>query len=102
MATVTYYGPDDQIATKVVLSIFAGDGELTALERWYSRGGDVRLDTSISREIGQMVRQHGVSSLGITEHIIGCPHEPGRDFPEGQSCPECQFWADNDSIGGGD
>jgi hypothetical protein len=24
--------------------------------------------------------------------VIGCPHEEGIDFPEGQECPYCPFW----------
>jgi len=23
---------------------------------------------------------------------IGCPHEEGLDFPEGEDCPFCPFW----------
>ena len=23
---------------------------------------------------------------------MGCPHEEGEDFPEGEDCPFCPFW----------
>ena len=24
---------------------------------------------------------------------MGCPHEEGEDFPDGEDCPFCPFWA---------
>jgi uncharacterized protein len=24
---------------------------------------------------------------------VGCPHEPGVDYPPGSVCPLCPFWA---------
>ena len=27
---------------------------------------------------------------------LGCPHEEGVDYPEGQICPQCPFWAHRD------
>jgi hypothetical protein len=32
---------------------------------------------------------HGCS----TDRNMGCPHEEGEDFPDGEDCPFCPFWA---------
>lgn len=29
-------------------------------------------------------------------YIIGCPHEEGIDYPDGQVCPQCPFCAHRD------
>jgi hypothetical protein len=28
--------------------------------------------------------------------ILGCPHEEGIDYPKGQVCPQCPYWAHRD------
>jgi hypothetical protein len=28
--------------------------------------------------------------------MLGCPHEEGIDYPEGEACPECPYWAGRD------
>jgi hypothetical protein len=38
----------------------------------------------------------GVKSVVMTDRIIGCPHEQGADYPEGDVCPQCPFWAHRD------
>src|SRR5258707_15170212 len=40
-----------------------------------------------------MIRREGCKSLAMLEEINGCPHQEGIDYPEGTSCPKCQFWA---------
>src|SRR5438270_3112349 len=30
---------------------------------------------------------------GMIEEINGCPHEEGQDYPLGEVCPACPFWA---------
>ena len=32
----------------------------------------------------------------MTESIIGCPHEEGKDYPDSQVCPQCPFWGNRD------
>ena len=32
---------------------------------------------------------HGVRSVAASSGNMGCPHEEGEDFPEGEDCP---FW----------
>lgn len=97
IATIAYYGPDDQVASKVAVGIIARDGDdLIALERWYSEDTDVRRDAGINQAILDFIEQHDVKSVVVTDGILGCPHEEGIDYPRGETCPECPFWADRD------
>jgi hypothetical protein len=36
----------------------------------------------------------------MPEAIIGCPHEEGTDYPEGEACPQCPFWQGRDRFKG--
>lgn len=97
VGTVALYGPDDRKATKVAVGIILGEGEEAAeLERWFSEGSDVRNDPEIQQAVVEFLRGNEVKSVVITDGIIGCPHEEGIDYPEGESCPQCPFWANRD------
>ena len=97
VATVAFYGPDDTHATKVAVGIVAAEGaRAEALERWFAEERDVRSDPAIERAILDFIQRHGVKSVVMTDRIIGCPHEEGVDYPEGQACPRCLFWAHRD------
>jgi hypothetical protein len=101
VATIAWYGPDDQRASKVAVGIVMEDGgEPQALERWYSKDRDLRADRIVGSEIQQFIRSHGVKSVVVTDGIIGCPHEEGKDYPDGQTCPQCPFWAGRDRWAG--
>jgi hypothetical protein len=97
LATVAYYGPDASRATKVVVGIvLAENAEVTDLERWSSEIVDVRLDRVVNGEILQFIQAHEAKTVVMSPGIIGCPHEEGVDYPEGEVCPHCPFWADRD------
>ena len=101
IATVAYYGPDDQRASKVAVGIVVKEGEYPSfLERWYSEQTDVRVDPGINRKIITFIQLHGAKSVAIADRIIGCPHEEGKDYPEGSACPQCPFWANRDRFSG--
>jgi hypothetical protein len=101
LATIAWYGPDDQRASKVAVSIILeDDADPHALERWFSKDDDIRQDRVIGAEIQQFIRSHGVKSVAVTETIIGCPHEEGVDYPEGETCPQCPFWVGKDRWAG--
>lgn len=96
VGTIAFYGPTDKVATKVVASIVpdedAGAGEV---QKWYSES-DVRQDETILEEIKEFLAMHGARSVAMPERIIGCPHEEGIDYPEGEECPACPFWKGRD------
>lgn len=29
----------------------------------------------------------------MTKGMMGCPQEEGIDYPMGEACPQCPFWA---------
>ena len=100
LATVAFYGPDDKLASKVVVSVFlAESNEPDFLKRWHSKGGnDVRQDLDIGEQILTFLKPHAPRSTVVTEGIIGCPHEEGVDYPEGTYCPHCPYWAGRDRF----
>jgi hypothetical protein len=98
IATVGFYGPTDQRASKVVVGVMAApDAEVDPLERWFS-DEDVRFDPSIRREIHQFIETNAVKTVKMSKTIIGCPHEEGVDYAEGTSCPKCPFWDGRDRF----
>jgi hypothetical protein len=98
IATVAFYGPDDKLATKVVVSVFLRErSDPDFLERWFSKGDiDVRQDLEIGEQILAFLKSHAPRSTVMTKGIIGCPYEEGVDYPEGRSCPQCPYWAGRD------
>jgi hypothetical protein len=98
-ATVAFYGPTGDIASKVAIGIIEQEGgDPTVLERWVSASGDVRHDAEIEASILRFIKEHGVVSVVMTDGLLGCPHEEGIDYPEGQSCPQCPYWAGRDRF----
>lgn len=101
VATVAFYGPNDQQATKVAVGIVRGESvEANPLERWFSEQSDVRSDPDIAGQIAAFIEPHAVKSVVLVDRIIGCPHEEGVDYPVGTACPQCPFWAHRDRWSG--
>jgi hypothetical protein len=100
VATVAFYGPDNQRASKVAVGIVPAEGaDADPLRRWFAEG-DARMDATIGEEILAFIREHGAKTVVATDRIIGCPHEEGTDYPEGATCPRCPFWAHRDRWSG--
>jgi len=101
LATIAYYGPDNLKATKVVVGIITREGgEPDPLERWISALRDVRTDAEINKAIYYLLLRHTVKSVVMVDRIMGCPHEEGIDYPEGEKCPQCPYWAIRDRFSG--
>ena len=93
VATIALYGPTDKVATKLVVGIVTREqAEPEQMKKWYS-DADIMRKPVITEEILQFMKENNVISVAMTDRIIGCPHESGIDYPEGQSCPQCPFWA---------
>ncbi len=98
VATVAIYGPTNKVATKLVCAIVKRDGaEPGIMKKWISRA-DVRKSELILGEVLAFIAENEASSVVMVEKIIGCPHEEGIDYPEGQSCPQCPFWYGRDRF----
>jgi hypothetical protein len=101
VATIAYYGPNDNVATKVSVAIIpAADQEPAFLERWFSEAADLRNDHGVHEQILGFIRTHEAKSVVLAERIIGCPHEEGIDYPENTVCPKCPFWANHERWSG--
>jgi hypothetical protein len=94
VGTIAFYGPGPQRASKVAVAVIVAPGTgPVALRRWFSETGDVRNDAAISEEVALFLRGHEVHSVAMTKGLMGCPHEEGIDYPEGEACPACPYWA---------
>jgi hypothetical protein len=96
IATLAYYGPDDQTVTKITVGIFEAEDAEPILERW--SGPDVMTNPEVQMQIAGFIEAHGVQEVAVTDDVVGCPHEEGIDFPAGQECPYCPFWRGKQGI----
>jgi hypothetical protein len=99
VATVAFYGPTADLATKIVVAIVRDEGhEPDPLKCWFSEDTDVRNNPAIGEKILAFLKEHAAKSVIVTDGLIGCPHEEGIDYPEGKSCPLCPYWAGRDRF----
>jgi hypothetical protein len=90
IGTVAMYGPDDQTTTKIAAGVILHDGAEAIIKRWVTT--DVTTNPKVQQEMKDFFLQHGVKSVAMSEGNMGCPHEEGLDFPQGEDCPFCPFW----------
>lgn len=99
VVTVAFYGPDDQRATKVAVSLVRAAGaEPETVERWFSED-DARHDVAIAKRILAFIEEHAARTVVLADRILGCPHEQGIDYTE-EWCPQCAFWTGRDRFTG--
>jgi hypothetical protein len=92
IATIALYGPTDKKATKLVVGIIRREhGEPEQMKKWYS-DFDVAKESGVFEEVLEFIKTNDAKSVVMADRIIGCPHEEGIDYPEGESCPLCPFW----------
>ena len=98
LATIAFYGEDDKVASKVVVGILLSekDKDVSFMEKWFRMDTDVRFDPEIKAQIVDFLGKHNVHRVVMVDRIIGCPHEEGIDYPEGEKCLRCPFWANRD------
>src|SRR5215813_9574319 len=81
IATVAFYGPSLDHATKVTVCIVPFEkAEVKELRDWKVDCCDIRVDSGIYQEILEFIEQHRVLSVEMTEGIIGCPPQEGIDY----------------------
>jgi tetratricopeptide (TPR) repeat protein len=93
LATIAFYGPDDRRATKVTVGMRENEDSDWEMTRRHSPDIDIRRNAAVMEEILKLVRRRQVKSITMPEQVLGCPHEEGIDYPSGEACPECPFWA---------
>jgi len=91
IGTVAHYGPDDKTTTKIAAGVFTSLNAKPIVERWVAT--DIMTNPKIQAKVIEFFKEHGVKSVAVTSGNLGCPHEEGKDFPEGEDCPFCPFWA---------
>ncbi len=98
VATIAFYGPTSNVASKLVCSIIKHDGaEPDPMKKWFSKS-DIRKSEKTLKEVLAFIEEHNAKTVGMFDSIIGCPHEEGIDYPEGESCPECKYWQGRDRF----
>ena len=97
IGTVALYGPDDRVTTKIVAAVIKREGADPILERWM--GSNIKDSPKVKRGIKDIFDGHRVKSVAMSDGNIGCPHEEGQDFPRGEDCPFCPFWAGKQGSG---
>jgi hypothetical protein len=100
LATIAAYGPDNTVATKLVVSVIERPGQRgpAAMRTWTTQAVDVRHDPTIAADVAEFLRESGVRHSTAADRIIGCPHQEGIDYPMGRPCPRCSFWASIDRF----
>ncbi len=96
IGTVAYYGPDDKTVTKIAAGVITSEDAKPILKRW--RGPGVVNNPEVAAELTAFFESYGVRQVAMTDGVLGCPHEEGIDFPEGQECPYCPFWRGKQGI----
>lgn len=90
IGTVSYFGPNDQEVTKISVVISLSKGSEQISNDWH--GENIASDPSVAREIGKFLQEYGVQQVLMTDKIVGCAHEEGVDYPQGENCPHCPYW----------
>ena len=70
--------------------------EPAEVRKWYSEGADLRMDGETAQQVLAFLDKRRIERIVRVERIIGCPHEQGIDYPEGERCPECPSCAKRD------
>lgn len=90
IGTVALYGPDDKRTTKIAAGVIKHATAKPIIQRWVAT--DVEINPKVQQELKDFFLQHGVKSVAMSDGNMGCPHEEGLDFPQGEDCPFCPFW----------
>ncbi|SRR5581483_11769484 len=97
-ATIAFYGPNANFASKIAVGIVRHKGQEPEMHRFFSDTVDLRENDEIGEQVLDLLKREGILSVAMLDRIIGCPHEEGVDFPEGEKCPRCPFWASRDRF----
>ena len=101
IATVVFYGPNLSQATKVTVGIVPSENaEVKELRDWKVDRGDIRADTGIVQETLEFIEQHRVSSVAMTNSIIGCPHQRKESTTKANGVPLASFGTDEIALQG--
>lgn len=93
LGTIALYGPDDQVASKLVVGFSpSAEAGIAETRSFVNAETDVRKDPELLGQVLAYLTAKRVKSLVLTDGICGCPHEEGVDYPEGSVCQYCEYW----------
>lgn len=96
VGTLIYYGPDRETVTKITAGVVQDKHSDPVTKTWY--GDNVATNPVVLAELGRFFQDHGVHKVVMTNSVAGCPHEEGIDYPAGEDCPYCPYWASNSKV----
>jgi hypothetical protein len=100
VATIAFYGPDLDRASKVAVGIIPTENSgARDMRTWHAEHGDIRASSAIAEEVLDFIQEQGALTVIMTDGIMGCPHQQGIDY-EGEWCPVCDFWRGRDRFTG--
>jgi hypothetical protein len=76
--------------TKIAAGVITSPTAEPTIQRWVAT--DATTNPRIQQEIQEFFAKHQVKSVAASAGNMGCPHEEGEDFPNGEDCPFCPFW----------
>jgi hypothetical protein len=83
IGTIAFYGPDAQLASKVVVAVIAApDTEPVALRKWFAESGDVRNNAATFEEIALFLRGHEMRTVAMTEGMMGARTRKESTIPK--------------------
>lgn len=91
LGTVARYGPDDKTTTKIVVGVIKRAGDAPIVQKF--TGAGVSTNPRVKRQTQKFFREHRIRSIASSQGNQGCPHDEGIDYPRGQDCPHCPYWA---------
>lgn len=98
IATIAFYGADNKTATKLVCAIVPYEGaEPKPMRKWFS-AIEIRKSELIIKEVLAFINENDAQTVSMVDDILGCPHEEGIDYPEGDHCPQCLYWKGRDRF----
>jgi hypothetical protein len=69
LATVAFYGPTADLATKIAVAVIPDEGsQPDLLERWFSEGTDIRHDSFVGEGLGVSPPKPGTFGSGCGWH----------------------------------
>lgn len=71
LINIAYYGPDDQLATQVVLSFIGEENAPAQLEK-FSTEADAREDATVQSTIVKIIERSGAKTLTLEPGIQNC------------------------------
>ncbi|CAM2832316.1 hypothetical protein [Pseudoalteromonas distincta] len=98
IATIAFYGPKRDLASKAVCAIIMHEGAAAEpMKKWFA-STDLRKSELVMSEILNFIDANEAKSVSMIQEVIGCPHEEGIDYPVGCYCPECNYWKGRDRF----